>query len=128
MRARAELRAQVFLIGDGSHWAYQGASDGVSQKGFPPLAELMDTFIELGGEVSICSSCDGVCSLPGADGQGPARRREIQPKGVLTVRANLSEPVRLDERSLLIGVVVFLACTAIWTVAFLRSFRVSKPR
>lgn len=84
-----DLRAQVFLIGDGSHWAYEGASEGVAQKGFPPLAELLDTFIELGGEVSICSACDGVCSLPGPDGKGRRRRREIQPRGLASVLAHL---------------------------------------
>jgi predicted peroxiredoxin len=84
-----DLNAQVFLIGDGSHWAYAGASDGVHQKGFPPLAELIDTFLDLGGEVSICSACDGVCSLPGADGDARRRRQEIQPRGLAAVLAHL---------------------------------------
>lgn len=81
--------AQVFLIGDGSHWAYVGASDGVHQKGFPSLAELIDTFLDLGGEVSICSACDGVCSLPGADGETRRRRKEIQPQGLAAVLTHL---------------------------------------
>ena len=84
-----DLNAQVFLIGDGSHWAYGGASDGVHQKGFPPLAELIDTFLDLGGEVSICSACDGVCSLPGADGEAKRRRQGIQPRGLAAVLAHL---------------------------------------
>jgi uncharacterized membrane protein len=48
--------------------------------------------------------------------------------GLLTIRANLSDPVRLDERSLLIALGVFLAYTAFWTVALLRAFRVSQSR
>ena len=48
--------------------------------------------------------------------------------GLLTMRANLSDPVRLDERSMMIGLVVFLAYTVIWTVALIRSFRVPKGR
>lgn len=48
--------------------------------------------------------------------------------GLLTMRANLSDPVQLDERSLLIGLVIFLTYTTIWTVALLRSFRVPKSR
>jgi hypothetical protein len=44
------------------------------------------------------------------------------------MRANLSDPVQLDERSLLIGLVIFLTYTTIWTVALLRSFRVPKSR
>jgi len=84
-----DLDTQVFLIGDGSHWAYVGASDGVHQKGFPPLGELMGSFLELGGEVSICSSCDGVCSLPGPDGRNRQRRREIHPRGLAAVLAHM---------------------------------------
>lgn len=84
-----DLTAQVFLVGDGSHWAYVGASDGVHRQGFPPLRELMDTFLDLGGEVSVCSACDGVCSLPGTDGEMRRRRMEIQPRGLAAVLARL---------------------------------------
>jgi uncharacterized membrane protein len=45
--------------------------------------------------------------------------------GVLTMRANLSEPVRLEEGVLLIGLAIFLAYTAYWTLALLRAFRVN---
>jgi len=48
--------------------------------------------------------------------------------GLLTMRANLSDPVHLDERALLIGLAVFLGYTTIWTVALVRSFRVPKDR
>lgn len=50
--------------------------------------------------------------------------------GLLTLRANLSDPVRLDERLFLVGLAIFLAYTVYWTVAPLRSFRVksSVPR
>ena len=48
--------------------------------------------------------------------------------GVLTMRANLSEPVRLDEGVLLIGLAIFLAYTAYWTIALLRAFRVPPSR
>ncbi len=48
--------------------------------------------------------------------------------GMLTIKANLSDPVRLDEGPLLIAVVIFLAYTVYWTVALLRAFRVSSKR
>jgi predicted peroxiredoxin len=83
------LDTQVFLIGDGSHWGYEGTSAGIHQKGFPPLGELIDTFLELGGEVYICAACDGVCSLPGPDGSGRQRRREIQPRGLAAVLSHM---------------------------------------
>jgi len=43
--------------------------------------------------------------------------------GLLTLRANLSDPVRLDEGALLTAVVIFFAYTAYWLVALLRAFR-----
>ncbi len=48
--------------------------------------------------------------------------------GVLTMRANLSEPVRLEEGVLLIGLAIFLGYTAYWTIALLRAFRVPSSR
>jgi uncharacterized membrane protein len=44
--------------------------------------------------------------------------------GLLTLKANLSDPVRLNERLFLIALVIFLAYTVYWTVALLRAFRV----
>jgi hypothetical protein len=48
--------------------------------------------------------------------------------GLLTLRANLSDPVRLDERLFLISLLIFLAYTTYWTVALLRAFRVPEKR
>lgn len=83
-----DLDTQVFLVGDGSHWAYEGAADGVLQRGFPPLAELIDTFIDLGGAVHVCATCDGVCSVQGADGPR-RRRREVEPRGLASVLSHM---------------------------------------
>jgi uncharacterized membrane protein len=44
--------------------------------------------------------------------------------GLLTLRANLSDPVRLDERAFLVALALFLVYTVAWTVALLRAFRV----
>jgi hypothetical protein len=43
--------------------------------------------------------------------------------GLLTLQANLSDPVVLDERLFLTGLVIFLVYTGYWTVALLRAFR-----
>ena len=80
-----DLDTHVFLIGDGSHWAYEGNSDPVTEPGFPPLSELMDDFTDLGGEIYICATCERVCSAPGKDGQERKRRPEIQPQGLASV-------------------------------------------
>lgn len=43
--------------------------------------------------------------------------------GLLTLRANLSDPVRLNERLFLTALVVVLAYTVWWILALLRDFR-----
>ena len=44
--------------------------------------------------------------------------------GLLSLKANLSEPVRLDETPLLVALFIFVAYTVYWTVTLLRAFRV----
>jgi predicted peroxiredoxin len=80
-----DLETRVFLIGDGSHWAYEGNSDSVAEPGFPPLSELITDFTDLGGEIYICATCERVCSTQGEDGLGRRRRPEIQPQGLASV-------------------------------------------
>ena len=46
--------------------------------------------------------------------------------GLLVVHANLSQPVRLNERVFLSALAVFLAYTVFWCVGLYRSFRVPK--
>jgi predicted peroxiredoxin len=84
-----DLDTHVFLIGDGSHWAYEGNSDPVSEPGFPPLSELMQVFTDFGGEIYICATCERVCCVPGEDGQQRKRRPEIQPQGLATVLSHM---------------------------------------
>jgi predicted peroxiredoxin len=84
-----DLDTIVFLIGDGSHWAYEGNSEPVNEPGFPPLSELMDVFADLGGEIYICSACERVCSVPGEDSRPRKRRQEIRPQGLATVLSHM---------------------------------------
>lgn len=44
--------------------------------------------------------------------------------GLLSLMANLSDPVRLDERPLLIALALFVAYTVYWTVSLVRAFNV----
>jgi len=44
--------------------------------------------------------------------------------GVLTLQANLSQPVRLNERIFLLALVLFLGYTVVWTIGLFRAFRV----
>ncbi|MBT2970426.1 MAG: DsrE family protein [Candidatus Thiodiazotropha sp. (ex Ctena orbiculata)] len=85
-----DLDTQLFLVGDGSHWAYQGSCDGISQKGFPTLASLMESFVELEGRIFVCSACDTVCSLPQDNAGKPQLRQPfIQPRGLASVMEHM---------------------------------------
>jgi uncharacterized membrane protein len=48
--------------------------------------------------------------------------------GLLTLQANLSQPVRLNERLFLLFLVLFLIYTVVWTVGLFRAFRVPRER
>ena len=52
----------MFLLGDGAHWAYDGRAEQIHAPGFPALADLIDSFVEAGGQLLLCSACDGSCA------------------------------------------------------------------
>ena len=85
--ARAmEFKTQVFLIGDGSHWAYEGSADGIRQKGFPALEDLVQSYLELGGQIFVCSACDSVCTLPLDEHDRPLQKRAgIEARGLASI-------------------------------------------
>ncbi len=70
----------LFLVGDGTHWAYTGNIKGVRVAGFPALYELMEQFMDQGGDIMICSTCSstGGCSIDASEGE----RRHLLP-GIL---------------------------------------------
>ena len=74
-----DLDTIVFLLGDGAHWAYAGHAEQVHAPGFPALAELLDSFVEAGGQLLLCSACDGICALPSG------RRREVRVRGLASL-------------------------------------------
>jgi len=74
-----DLDTIVFLLGDGAFWAYDGHAERVHAPGFPALADLIDSFVEAGGELQLCSACDATCSQPGR------RRREVHVRGLASL-------------------------------------------
>jgi uncharacterized membrane protein len=44
--------------------------------------------------------------------------------GLLSLKANLSDPVRLDDVPLFVALIVFLVYTGYWTITLLRTFRI----
>lgn len=47
----------VWLSLDGVKLAKQGAANGLVPKSFPPVAELLKTFSEAGGQIGVCPPC-----------------------------------------------------------------------
>jgi predicted peroxiredoxin len=59
--AAMERPTQVFLAGDGVLWANPDEARGVEVAGFPPLTELIEEYLELGGRLLACSTCERFC-------------------------------------------------------------------
>lgn len=74
-----DLDTIVFLIGDGAHWAYDGSAEQVHAPGFPALADLIDAFVEAGGQLLLCSACDAICAPSGT------RRRDVRVRGLTSM-------------------------------------------
>lgn len=74
-----DLDTIVYLLGDGAHWAYEGHAEQVHAPGFPALAELMESFVEAGGELLLCSACDAVCAHVGV------RRSGVRVRGLASL-------------------------------------------
>lgn len=69
----------VFLIGDGAHWAYAGHAEQVNAPGFPALADLMESFLDGGGQLLLCSACHATCA------HGGVHRPEVRIRGLATL-------------------------------------------
>ncbi len=81
-----DMTPHLFLVGDGSFWAYEGHTQGIHASGFPPLEELVESYLELGGNLYVCSACDQVCSLlPDQSGQSLIKRLGVEPRGLASV-------------------------------------------
>ena len=64
--AAMERPVQVFLAGDGAIWGDPDQADRVEMPGFPPLAELIQEYLDLGGVLLVCSTCEHFCSARSA--------------------------------------------------------------
>ncbi|OJZ20279.1 MAG: hypothetical protein BGP21_07480 [Thiobacillus sp. 65-29] len=64
--AAMERPVQVFMAGDGAIWGDPEQAQDVRMAGFPSLAELVREYLELGGELLICSTCEHFCTPAGS--------------------------------------------------------------
>ncbi|MDP2832545.1 MAG: DsrE family protein [Pseudomonadota bacterium] len=85
-----DLSTHLFLVGDGSYWAYQGHADGIQVAGFPSLDELLESFVDLGGDLAVCSTCNqALCHASGSLDKALTRRPGVQIQGMATVMEHL---------------------------------------
>jgi predicted peroxiredoxin len=53
-----DIKAAIVLQGNGVYLAHKGYVDTMLPAGgFPPVKELLDSFLELGGELRVCVPC-----------------------------------------------------------------------
>ena len=85
-----DLSTLLFLAGNGSYWAYQSHADGIQIDGFPSLDELLQSFVDLGGNLAVCSACNqAMCHTSGSHNKTLTLRPEVQVRGMATVMEHL---------------------------------------
>lgn len=62
--AASDKETMVFLSTEGVRLAAAGVADSIAEEGFAPLKQLMDSFIEAGGKILVCSPCFKKRGLP----------------------------------------------------------------
>jgi predicted peroxiredoxin len=72
---------QVFMAGDGARWGDPDEAEGVAVEGFPPLDELIRAFLDLGGQLLVCSTCARFC-MPAQPGGAEHRWPSLQVRGM----------------------------------------------
>lgn len=81
----------VLLTLEGVRWPVDGCADGLQATGFPPIKELMDNFVNAGGQLWVCGACAkprhiGPESLvKGAEIVGAAAAVEAMANGARTI-------------------------------------------
>lgn len=53
----SDKKTMVFLSIEGTRLSQKGFADDIHEEGFAPLKDLMQSFVEAGGEIYVCSPC-----------------------------------------------------------------------
>ena len=51
-----DVDVKIFLMMDAAYLMKKGAAEKVKAPGFPPLIELINSFLEAGGKIEVCSN------------------------------------------------------------------------
>ncbi len=87
----SDKKTLVFLSIEGTRLSQRGFADDIREDGFAPLADLMKSFVEAGGEIYVCSPCfkkrslDETRLVPGAVIVGGAKLVEFMGEGAPSV-------------------------------------------
>lgn len=77
--------ATVYMPMGATVWAMKGAAKGVQVGGFEPLANYIEQFLELGGQIPVCAPCsEYYCSFDAAQASG-SLLEEASRAGLATV-------------------------------------------
>ncbi len=52
-----EVETVVFLSAEGAWLSQRGYADAIHEPRFSPLAQLIESFVEMGGVIWVCGSC-----------------------------------------------------------------------
>ena len=53
----SDQKTMIFLSTEGVRLAQVGYADDIREEGFAPLIDLINSFVEAGGEIFVCSPC-----------------------------------------------------------------------
>jgi uncharacterized protein involved in oxidation of intracellular sulfur len=86
-----DIQATVVLQGNGVYLAKKGHMDMMPPGGgFPPISQLITTFLELGGKIKVCGPCIKERHIPESD---LLEGTEITAAGALNIEAMESNAV-----------------------------------
>lgn len=63
----ADQKATIFLTIEGVRIATKGYADDIKKEGFPPLKEIMQSFLSNGGKIWACGACTKPRGITEAD-------------------------------------------------------------
>lgn len=89
--ARAmDVEALVYLVGDGVCWGLAQHAEYFHASGYPPLNQLIDDFVEAGGQLYQCATKTGMCNPYQFEEIGHKSRHGVQIMGFASLVDQLS--------------------------------------
>lgn len=80
----------VYLVGDGVCWGLAQHADYFHAAGYPPLNQLIDNFVQAGGQLYQCATNTNPCNQSQSDEGRNKRRPEVQVMGFASLIDQLS--------------------------------------